>query len=345
MEAMFAATACAVLSVAVSNIPIGQTAILEAGRLLLLVPSIVLATRRGWRGACIGAIVSNIALFSTIAHQEAGQSDSVGLMMQETFTFVSCALFVLGARIHERALESARSAAAAAEARGLAKASYESSESQLRERALRAEQMHESSQETIRTTIKWLRKNGHSEVAMGLLGAAHRQAQNFERMIIDGMYPLTLERDGLYSALMADAFQMPFDRAGIECDLDLSGSPHGISMQTQLTAYRVIVEASEFLIGSAPAHLQVRVRCTSRDDRGHISIALYARDPTNRAKTSSDTAHLARLRGRAAAYEGSFHSRSNRLRVILLDAPVVPPPRSRRWIPRVVPPVDKMPMT
>lgn len=296
--------------------------VIQGLRMLLLVPALAMSVRFGYRGACVGAVASNLALFWTIPHQDAGLSDPSALLMQEAFALIACTMFVLGARIFERSVEATGASNAEREARHLAKASFESSESLMRQRAMRAEELHTTNRESMRTTIQWLRQQGHSEVAMGLVGIAHRQATVFQQIIVDSLYPLTLERDGLYAALYSEAFQLQFDMASVECNLDLLGSPQELPVATQRAVYRVIGESVDYLLSSIPSSMLIRVRCTNRNDRGHVSIALYARDPGVTSRSSVDTARLAGLRSRAMAYEGSFHSKPHRIRVILLDEPM-----------------------
>jgi glucose-6-phosphate-specific signal transduction histidine kinase len=296
-----------------------DTNLVQGMRMLLLVPAVAMSVRFGYRGACVGAVASNVALFLTIPHQDAGLSDPGALVMQEAFALIACSMFVLGARIYERMHEATGASNAERAARHLAKASFDSSESLMRERAIRAEELQTSSRTAMQSTIKWLRAQGHSEVAMGLVGIAHSQAAAFQQIIVDALYPLTLERDGLYAALNSEAFHLQFDMASVECNLDLLGSAQDLPIATQRAVYRVIGESVDYLLASIPTSMQIRVRCTTRNGRGHVSIALYARDPAVTTRSSVDTARLAGLRTRALAYEGSFHNKPHRIRVILLD--------------------------
>gem|GEM_PF-3621118 len=290
---------------------------LMLARLLLLAPAVTLAVRHGWRGAAFGSIASNVALFITIPHQEAGYSDATGLLMQEAFSFLSCALLVLGARDSERRLQACDSVTAARDARKQAKANFDSMESQMRTKALHAEEMQEQSRGSIAPVIAWLRKSGNSEAAMRVIGMAHMQSSQFRSIVVDGIYPLTLERSGLFAALHSEAFRAQFDR--VACELDLTGPHRHLSLSTQLAAYRVIGEGMEYLATFRPERITLRVRCSTYQNRGHISIALAAYRPGITSRAAIDTARLAQLRTRVGAYDGSFHSRPLRLRTILLD--------------------------
>lgn len=307
---------------AIVTVGLASTATLDAARLLLLVPAIVLSVRRGWRGACVGSIASNIALFWTVPHQEAGQHDGSALIMQEAFVFLSSTLFIVGARIHERAVELAHSSAEADQARRMARAQFDAFEAHMRDKALRTEAMHKTSRGSIEPVIAELRRQGKSEVAMSLIGMAHSQSAQFSRTVVDSIYPLTIERSGLFAALNSEAFLLQF--GDVECALDLTGVAHALSLSTQLAAYRVIGDAIEYLASSSPKRINLRVRCTCYRGCGHVSIALTAFEPAVLSRSSVDTARLARLRGRASAYDGSFHNRRGRLRVMLLDSPVDP---------------------
>lgn len=291
---------------------------LEAARLLLLAPAIILALRHGWRGAAIGALASNLGLAATIPHLEAGQSDSAGLLMQEVFVFASYALLVLGTKIRDRSTAQ-ESRIAVMEFRRNAKAGFTALEAQMRDKALRAEAMQDASRGSIEPAVAVLRKAGQSEVAMGLIGSTQWHSSEFRRSVIDEIYPLSLERKGLFATLGADAFREKF--SGTECIFDMTGNPRCISIETQLSSYRIVCESLDYFLPSEPHHVHVRIRCTTRAGLGHVSIALWAREPRVEGRSSADTARLARLRTRAEAYDGSFHSRANRIRVILTDGP------------------------
>ena len=300
---------------------------LVAGRLALLLPVIALAMRHGWRGACIGAIAADLALFATIPAQGKGMSDGPGLIMQEVFTFVSWLLVVVGVKANAGAGGPAIQLVMVAEREGRTERDrYEAMESHLRESALRAETMQNAARGGIDSVVSMLRRRGQSEAAMSLIGATHRDSAEFRRIVIDDIYPLTVERDGLYGAFQSEAFLRRFGASRHQ--IDITGSPHDFRLGTQLSAYRVICEALEYFAASSPARMHLRIRCSPIDGVGRISIAIAARDPAITERSAVDTAGLARLRTRAIAFGGSLHSRPGRLRVILADGPV--PSRQRK---------------
>mgnify|MGYP001076925600 CR=1 FL=1 len=318
-EALCAITVTGGLAGAVATAHLTQAASLDGARLLLFVPAVALSLRHGWRGACVGAIGGDLALLWTIPHQDKGMSDAAALTMQEVFTFLSLALFVLGARGSAPAVPSEQVAEGVSkrEARGEHRARFNSIEAALREKALRAEAMQANSRGSIAPVVAILRKSGHSEAAMDLIGATHLESTQFRHTVIDGIYPLTVERDGLYAALHSDGFLERFGTS--KCRLDLIGSAHGISLGTLLSAYRMLGDAVDYLLTSDPSHIDISVRCSVRLGRNHLSMALVARNPVVTERTAVDTARLARLRTRACAFDGSFHNRPHRLRIIMVD--------------------------
>ncbi|MGE7139649.1 MASE1 domain-containing protein [Luteibacter sp. NPDC031894] len=298
-----------------------DAAALMAYRLCLLVPAVALTLRHGWRGTALGAIAANVALFGTIPHQEAGQADGSALLMQEAFAFVSASLFVLGSRNHAGGHVTAPGAAADSDMHRHTREQFESHERRQRETALRAEALQRDSRDQLGPLVTLLRKSGQAEAAMSLVGMAHTQSSHFGRTVVDSIYPLTLERLGLFAALESEAFAANFGETAHK--MDLTGSAHAMSLEAKLAAYRVLGEAVEQLVAYAPRHVSIRIHCSAKPDgRGMISMALRAVDTTVIARSSSQTAQLAQLRNRVMAYGGSLHNRARRIRMIVLDEPV-----------------------
>lgn len=322
LKALVAETTCAIvicglLAAAVTAWAPGDDAALMAGRLCLLIPAVALTFRHGWRGAALAAIIANVALFATIPHQEAGQSDGAGLLMQEVFAFVSAAMFVLGARGQLRVKASSSVRDLDGEGHQRAREQIEQHERQLRAHALRAEAMQRDSRGTIEPVIAMLRQRGQSEIAMSLNGVMHTQSSRLRATVIDSIYPLTLERLGLFAALESEAFGQHFGTA--ECKFDLTGSPHGLSLEAQLATYRVLGEALELMTSSLPSRIHVRVRCSSKGGRGLIRMVLTGIAPVAGCRSPHTTARLAQLRNHVAAYGGTLTNRPGRMRLYVLD--------------------------
>lgn len=327
-------SACAVTLSALCALAVGIASPTDEGaliamRLCLLLPAVALSVRHGWRGAALGGVVANVALFSTIAHQESGHVDGAALLMQEAFSFVAAALLVLGGREHMQAKSGGVAASAESDPRQLARAQIESHERRQRDTALRAEAMQRNSRGSIEPLVTLLRKNGQPEAAMSLRGLAHTHSVQFGLTVIESIYPLTLERRGLYLAVESGAFARHFGDA--EPDFELTGSPHGLALETKLAAYRVLGEAIEHLALSLPMGISVRIHCSTKPDgRGMVSMALRAIGPSVTSRSAFHTARLAQLRSHVAAYGGSLHNRVSRMRLIVLDETPLAPPSSAR---------------
>lgn len=296
-----------------------DAAALMAVRLCLLIPAVALTLRNAWRGAAVGTIIANVALFFTIPHQDAGQVDGAALLMQEAFTFVSATLFVLGARTPTKSC--APAARQDFDRDDDAREQFEAHERRQRDTALRAEAMQRDSRDRLSPFLTLLRKSGQAEAAMNLVGMAHTQASQFGRSVIDSIYPLTLERLGLFASFESEAFAGHF--GSIPYTFDLTGSSYRMSLETKLTAYRVLGEAIEQLVLTAPERLIVRVRCSNKaDGRGMISMVVRAIGATNTVRSMAQTAQRAQLRTRVKAYGGSLHNRAGCIRMIVLDESV-----------------------
>lgn len=291
---------------------------LIAMRLCLLLPAVALTFRHGWRGAAVGSIAASIALFSTIPHQEAGQVDSAGMLMQEVFAFVSASLFVLGARTHQVEKAGAGCSDEQADVLRHTREQFESHEKRQRETALRAEAMQSDSRERLGPLVTLLRKSGQAEVAMSLVGMAHTQASHFGRTVVDSIYPLTLERLGLFAALESEAFAAHF--AGTAHTFDLVGRPHAISLPAKLAAYRVLGEAVEWMLVSKPQRIRVGIDCSATPEgESTICMEVQAIVPSITARSSVQTARLAQLRNRVMAYGGSLHNVPGCLSMVVRD--------------------------
>lgn len=318
VEALWTVGACGVLGLTIGLLVPGDETALTALRLCLLLPCVALTFRHGWQGAAVGAIAGDIALFATIPHQAAGHFDSPALLMQEAFGFVASSLFVLGSRGYAHVSDPAAQSAGCTQDRGQAREHYEAEERRQRDTALRAEALHRDSRESMKPLVNLLRKSGQAEVAMSLIGMAKTQTSHFERSVIDSIYPLTLERLGLFAAIESDAFAARF--GATPYTLDLTGSPHGMGLGTHLAVYRVLGEAVEHMTLCLPARISLRIHCGVRADGcGVVSMSLRAVAPSVPGRSSFQTARLAQLRNHVAAYGGSLHSRPQRMRMIVLD--------------------------
>lgn len=317
IESMCTAVLCGLLAIAASTMSAGEPSALMALRLCLLVPVVTLAFRHGWRGAALGGIIADVALFATIPHQEAGQADGAALLMQEAFVFVSAALFLLGTRGHQRSKVFTNPAELEREARTRAREQYVLHERQLRAHAVRAEAVQRDARGDLAPVIHMLRERGQSEIAMSLIGMTHTQSSQFERTVVDSIYPLTLERLGLFFAVESEAFAQHFGSA--EPSFDLTGSPHVLTLETALAAYRVLGEAIEHVALSHPERISVRIHCSTAYGPNVVKIAVYAIGPSVTGRSALGTARLAQLRNHVAAYGGSLHNRSGKIRFFLVD--------------------------
>ncbi len=323
VESACAVLVCVALASAVYVASPDDVTALMALRLCMLLPSVALTFRHGWQGAAVSSIAANVALFATIPHQDAGQVDGPALLMQEAFAFVAASLFVLGARLHPVSVTMGSIVADAADERRLVREHLEAQERRQRDSALRAEALQRESRESMRPVLNLLRKHGQAEAAMNLVGMAHTQSSQFERQVIDSIYPLTLERFGFFAALESEAFVAHF--GAVPFHLDLTGSPFTVAMETNLAAYRVLGEAIDHLASLDPTSVSVRIHCGRKaDGRGAVSMAIRAIEPGVTGRSSSQRARLAQLRNRVAAYGGSVHTRGYRMRLIVLDEAPAP---------------------
>jgi glucose-6-phosphate-specific signal transduction histidine kinase len=317
IESVGAVLTCGALAWMVSAAEPHDATGLMALRLCMLLPSVALTFRHGWQGAALGSCSANIALFATIPHQEAGQVDGPALLMQEAFAFIAASLFVLGSRMQQFD-SAAASTVEDSDDRRHAREQFEAQERRHREAALRAEAMQRDSRESMRPVISLLRKSGQAEAAMSLVGMAHRQTSQFERQVVDSIYPLTLERFGFFAAVESEAFAARF--GGTPFRLDLTGAPRAMGISTTLAAYRVLGEAIEHLVQFAPASISVRIHCAVKADGcGIVSMSIRALEPSIVGRSSAQTARMAQLRNHVMAYGGSRHNRAHRLRLIVLD--------------------------
>jgi Signal transduction histidine kinase, glucose-6-phosphate specific len=317
VDACFAALVNIALLGMIDFAAIDDANALMALRLCMLLPALAMTFRHGWTGAAVGTIAANLALFATIPHQAAGDVNGPGLLMQEAFVLVAASLFVLGARM-QPASEASTSGADTPCDRHQDREHFEAQERRHRDAALRAEAMQRDSRESMRPVISLLRKHGQAEAALSLVGMAHTRSSQFERQVIDSIYPLTLERYGLFTAVESEAFTARFGSTPHR--LDLTGSPHGLGLGTALAAYRALGEAIDHLEQAMPASISVRIHCAVKaDGRGIVSMSVRAIAPAALGRSAAQTARLAQLRNRAMAYGGSLHNRAHRLRLIVLD--------------------------
>ncbi|CRD47658.1 MASE1 domain-containing protein [Stenotrophomonas indicatrix] len=288
--------------------------------LIAALPAIALTFMHGWRGAAIAIPLLNLPLHAATPSTGLPSSFDLGTFAtQQNMAVMSVALLALGSSIsyhHQRA----RSRGLAEETTlRLTRSSHQTSERELRERAIRLKHLSEGMDSSLSEMVSWLKSQGHHAVANSLHHASSVHSRLFREQA-SLVYPTGLEQVGLYVALQGGGAYGIWSNTHRVNRPRLTGNPFILNVDLQLVIYRTLIEAVSLLLELEAGQICVRTRCgTAGSRRGIVAVvALLDRG----CALSTDTTHQAveRLSGRIQAYGGAVHCRSNRLRLAVYDS-------------------------
>ncbi|WP_447944872.1 MASE1 domain-containing protein [Stenotrophomonas indicatrix] len=285
--------------------------------LIAALPAIALTFMHGWRGAAIAIPLLNLPLHAATPSTGLPSSFDLGTFAtQQNMAVMSVALLALGSSIsyhHQRA----RSRGLAEETTlRLARSSHQTSERELRERAIHLKHLSEGMDSSLDEMINWLNSQGHHAVANSLRHASSVHSRLFREQA-SLVYPTGVEQVGLYVALQAGGACKNWSNTHRVTPPRLAGNPCLLTVDLQLAIYRTLIEAVSLLLELESGQVCVAARCGNSGSRRGIVVVVSLLD--RRCVLSTRTTHQAveRLAGRILAYGGSVHCRSNRLRLVL----------------------------
>ena len=276
---------------------------------MLIVPAAAMTLLHGWRGAAIGITSANLLVGASLRGLNAPEAfDHDSFVAQQIIVVSSMSLFALGAMISKLYDRARRLGIAESHATALAQSSFLSTEQSLRDKLKYMAQMQMGFDEYRRKLIAHLRATGHHAAAMELNAEGVEHMAWFERQSA-ALYPLQLERQGLYAALHSDAFTRLW-AGDAEVMLLVRGQPKSLSVDLQLSAYRCICNSLALLAECSPDMYKVRARVWRY--RGHrgVAVSVIGRSQGTIDASSSSTLAVLELEGRVKAYGGAVRRRS-----------------------------------
>lgn len=288
--------------------------------LLAALPAIALTFMHGWRGAAIAIPLLNLPLhFATPSTGLPASFDLGTFSTQQNMAVMSVALLALGSSIsyhHQRA----RSRGLAEETTlRLARSSHQTSERELRERAVHLKHLSDGMDSSLVEMVSWLKSQGHHAVANSLQHASSVHSRLFREQA-SMVYPTGLEQVGLYIALQAGGACEIWNNTHRVIPPRLAGNPCLLTVDLQLAIYRSLIEAVSLLLELETGQVCVRARSGQAGGRRGIVaiVSLLDRGCTLSARTTDQA--VERLAGRMLAYGGTVHCQGNRLRLVLHES-------------------------
>nr|WP_251006550.1 hypothetical protein [Stenotrophomonas sp. ISL-67] len=288
-------------------------------QLSMALPAIALTCMHGWRGAAVGVPLLNLILGLTTPAPTHLSFDQDTFFTQQIMILAGTALLVLGSRITHHYHQHRTGDIAKKMAINHVRSTHIASEMDLRERALSMRNLGDGLDQTLSQIAQVLEESGNPGLAKSLLRISVSNSRQF-RGETSMVYPTSLEHVGLYLALQIGGINEAWNQTNRVADPRLVGDPCTFSMGLQLAAYRTLVEATSLLLKHEAGQIKIRARCGRMGGyRGMVaSVALL----DSGAHLSESTMKLAieRLTGRTLAYGGTVQCRSNRVRILLIEA-------------------------
>lgn len=279
----------------------------------MLLPPIFLAFLSGWRGAAIGVAAANLAIGFSMGDADMGNKDTLILVAQQALAVVGSALLVVGSTVSREREKSARLHMVEKRALQLAMNNHLSTEQALRDRAESIARAQKQIDDAYRDSIRRLKAAGQYELAMQLTAQCYQNTQ----MLFDqaaAIYPMHIERSGLYAVLRSSSFAKMLEGSQVRSWLqgDLSG--HGVACQ--LAAYRSICHAIEMMPAEG-YRLSVRA-WTVRGVRG-MSVRVNAQSAVRAVSAKEARMAEMQLCAKMQAYGGAFKRRRASVFFVLGD--------------------------
>ncbi|WNL46520.1 hypothetical protein RKE25_02470 [Dyella sp. BiH032] len=296
----------------------------QAACYLLFIPTAALAVSQHWRGAAFGTAAANlcIALSMHYVDQVGAVSKSL-LPVQTNLAVVSICMLCLGAALsyensvaREKAKSASRSDRKARKALNAARMSIGHAEQSLQNRARRAQAGHANWLSASRSMIERVRRVDPA-AAMELSNVARLEARAFSGEIIEPLYPLRLENDGLYSVLRSSSLIAGVRESGVDIHWRLLGNASPLSFDMKRTVYRAVTEAVDHFGQARPSLITISVRCGYAFS--HCMAVVQVKCEGGVGLDIADATDLSHLRGRVEVSGGLMHQYRDRVSLLISE--------------------------
>lgn len=287
-------------------------------------PAVLLTYYHGWRGAAIGSLLASVGIAQTMIYTGIKDSqDEVVLYAQFWLLLSSTVFLLLGSQITRHYQKAKASGFAEQEALKLARMSLLSNEPAVRDQLILMANMQVLMDDERDHLAKDLRANGKSREAMELhrRGVEHRQLFEMQALVV---YPIGIERDGLFSVLDSSMFRES-RASGAVVDMAFGRiDPRTLSEDLQMSAYRCLCHAIDQLSDWEPTCYRLRLRVWhGRARRGIYISTTIATEYERQATPHGESASLL-LDARVKAHGGILHRTPHRIRLLLSESVEVP---------------------
>ena len=293
----------ALLTLLVFAMPSSEREFRQSLLILMLVPAAALTFLHGWRGATVGILAVNLGIAVTAARVIApGAYDPQAFVAQQALAAATTILFALGSIISQHSRKAHLLGLDKEQALKLARDSFLVTERKLRSRVLLLGQIQGNLTQARRDMIRWLRENGHHADAMAMTRSSVLEARMFDDHM-EALYPIGIEREGLYVALRADALSALWGQ-GIDVSCRLRGKPKRLGVGLQLAAYRCVCDAIAILADEADGRIKVRARTWQRASTRGIVLTVMTTAKRNSRLSSGARQGASDIDSRVEAHGG-----------------------------------------
>ena len=313
----------------------------QVARMLMFLPVIWLALRRGWRGAAVGGAIASIAVVVTMP----ALYDTSTLQAEVFVAFATTSMLLFGSRIAQLHQQKGQGTEHEDKSLDLARRIQAQCEAQLRQTSLGIEQASEAVHATDELLFeRQLRPTADSRELRRRATAAREQL--FQ--LADGLHPVALRERGLVAALRHGGIARTLNSRRIGYWCQTRGGINQLSDTLQLAIHRLVCEGVSYLctthsIGDLTVHLRSGRHAGRRWAVVRID-ALFSTDSDLRVRGSFMLHRLAAsglgldaIKDRAALHEGRVRVRATEHGECISVLVHEPDPQQVRAVERVVP--------
>lgn len=292
--------------------------------ILMIAPPTALALLHGWRGAALGVVSANVAIaLSLPAANVLGAHDETTFAAHQVLAAAATILFVFGAIVSGHFDRARRLGVSEAQALQIARASFLSTDRNLRERVMLLAQMQARLVDSKADLVRRLKAHGKFSAAMDVLRDAALHDELFEAHT-SALYPLSIETHGLYDAVQSPSFSAVWAQQR-RVRFGLRGQPKTLTVDLQIAAYRCVCHAIALLSAGDPSAYRIRARVWAVGARRGIAVVVESADGVAGQRTAASTMAELELEGRLQMHSGALRRRrDDRVSFVLSEPDCVP---------------------
>ena len=288
--------------------------------MLMILPAASLTLAHGWHGAAVGVLIVNLSIAQTMEYAGVPRYYDDTVFLSHIGLTIGAVVFLLFGRRITLNFETARkSGIAEQEALKLSRMSLFSNEPAVRDQLILMANMQVLMDDERDHLAKDLRANGKYREAMELhrRGMEHRQMFEMQALVV---YPIGIERDGLFSVLDSSLFRES-RASGAVVDLAFGRiDPRTLSEDLQVSAYRCLCHTIDHLSDWEPTCYRLRLRVWHGRARRGIYISTTITTEYERQATPHGESASLLLDARVKAHGGILHRKPHCISLLLSES-------------------------